>query len=1332
MSLRLDDCTITGPALPPQFVQFEMEKILVSRNLLPKTTGADGEQLQARWESFRRKLRDLTSLGGSIRVQNHVIEPLQSRLGYSKIERIPEAVMTSLKEPEDGGSVLVDDTTSTRLRFWSTEFESDIESPSRKNDAYRYSHLQVAKRVLYAAGQRYALLTNGIELRLVLDDPARRESQIIFDLDEWRKQRDVPDSYRLLIALVSPAGLKFLPDLIEQARLQQSRVTKELRLQARQAVEQFIQEVLQHPENRAYFERIEDKAELAKKLWKEGLILVYRLLFILKSESNDNPAKQFRFAASRIWRETYSPAIALANWVTPALNGEETGEMLETGLRQLFRMFVEGIESKELNVKPLGGALFGEDVTPILSHRKWGERAVALLLRNLMWAPRRKSSDALQRVHYGSLDVEELGRVYEALLELEPGIAQESMCRLRRQKLEVVVPIAQGEKYRAVVAAVGTTDETDNEDEDAEDAEEETGSRKKVKVEWIEQIPAGQFYLRVGIGRKASGSYYTPHSFVRFLVKETLTPLIAERSPESDPHPAELLKLKILDPAMGSGHFLVEACRFLGTALYEAVRTCDERAARAEAIAETRADRDVRDRARQEVLEYRSRIEALPIDSDALMQYLPSHSPTGHETDVAPKKAIALCMRLVAVHCLYGVDVNPLAVELAKLALWIETQSEGLPLTFMDHRLVVGNSLTGPFFEHLLTYPGNREPIDDLFAQGLRDTLSHALEHVLRLNHQLEANIGFEEADNKAKQSVKDELEQELAPFLALAAAWSGGVMLGEDGCDNQAYVELVKEVAGSGALPVRILPSDPIGKMLALGLGVQAIPTSGSELAALISAGNTIPAFSFDLHFAEVFYPDGKLADQFGFDVVLGNPPWDKLLPNDKEFFAAYQFDIINANTKRERKAIQDRLITHGEVAEVYQDYIFGFRSQEKIFAELYRYQVAVIDGEKTIGKQDAFRLFMERKAQLLSPVGYVGLVVPSAFHANEGATAIRQLYIETMDLKKCFSFVNSRKLFEIHSSFKFATVVAAKAGPTSSIECAFYLEDDKWLFDDSSPKLHYDLDFVRKTGGVYLSLLEIQDEYDARTIYDIYQESELFGTLIKENSISLGRELNMTDDAEKFIPSTMVLTDGLDSRDKDTMEMLLEKGLLSVVEGKSFWHYQDHWEERPNYLIEMAKILHKPLWLEASRYYRIAYRAIASSTNERTVIFCLLPPGGVFGNSAPVERNPREIHRSTALLICALANTFTFDWTARIRTGANVNQFILFSCPVPPFSSYESFAVHCALRLTCNHVGYAQLWREQVADAWHEMKSQLHFPVLTTDDFQPQVVFESSHLVS
>ena len=384
-------------------------------------------------------------------------------------------------------------------------------------------------------------------------------------------------------------------------------------------------------------------------------------------------------------------------------------------------------------MKPLGGALFGADATPVLSELQWGERAIAVLLDRLLWTSKQRGSMARERVHYGPLNVEDLGRVYEALLELEPGISTEPMCRLRRQKLEVVVPVAQGLKYRPPSSpSLGGTREQElesppelgdvgglsEEEFEEEDTEEETTTKgKKTKVEWIEEIPPDRFYLRVGLGRKASGSYYTPHSFVRFLVQETLGALVTERSSQANPDPCAILKLKVLDPAMGSGHFLVEACRFLGEKLYEACRLCDDRAIAAEQRAERAAQPDAREAALAEARLYRQRVIDLPDPDDKLVKYLPSSAPEGLESGYSQTEALALCRRLVAVHCLYGVDKNPLAVELAKLSLWIESHAEGLPLTFLDHRLVLGDSLTGAFFSHLLKEPLSQDDVQKLLYQ---------------------------------------------------------------------------------------------------------------------------------------------------------------------------------------------------------------------------------------------------------------------------------------------------------------------------------------------------------------------------------------------------------------------------------------------------------------------------------------------------------------------------------------------------------------------------------------------------------------------------------------
>ncbi|MBD2694251.1 hypothetical protein [Anabaena catenula] len=1273
----------------------------------------------------------MATRGGAVRVRNHVILPLLKLLEYDHIESAGE--VSTREGLESGGEVLVTADGKTKLRVWCTDFEIDLDAPARRGSAYRYSHLRSAQRVLLTCGERLGLLTNGVELRLLISDPARPDSQITIAIDPyWKRNRNLPDSFLLLLALASPSGVKALPDLVEKARLQQARVTKELRVQARRAVESFIQEILDHPANQGCLEDTESWEGLAKQLWKEGLIIIYRLLFILKLETSDNTAQAFSFASTSLWRNSFSPSTALASYARNVLDdGWETGSLLESGMRSLFKMFAEGLSCSELSVKPLGGALFGVDSTPILSSLTWGERAIAHLLDQLLWTTAQRGTKTRERVHYGPLNVEDLGRVYEALLELEPGITTEPMCRLRRQKLEVVLPISQGEKYRPVRSEDFTPQDIEDDDEEIEsEEEEETPKRgKKTKVEWIEEIPPNRFYLRVGLGRKASGSYYTPHSFVRFLVKETLEPQINERSPQQDPQPGEILKLKVLDPSMGSGHFLVEACRFLGDKLYEACRLCDELANEAEKQAEqAKFNNDLETFTKMSLLSknYRQRVIDLPDTDDKLVKYLPSSAPEGEESGYSQDEAKAICRRLVAVHCLYGVDKNPLAVELAKLSLWLESHAEGLPLTFLDHRLVVGDSLTGPFFEHLLKEPGTQHDVQKLLWQNVNQQFKQAINEALKHIRDLEATIGIDISDLIFKQAAKQKLDIALAPFKIVAAAWAGGVMLGDKSGDVD-YSNLVNIVGTTGDLPEDLADKPKLLEMIARGLDVENVPSQREDLLAVLVSGKCVSAFPYDLAFAEVFYPTGSLDNRRGFDAVLGNPPWDAVRPKAKEFFAAFDFDILAAPTKRERTEIENKLKSDNKIADLHKKYEVEFTEQHRIHDVIYKFQVVRINGDKTGGDPDAAKLFIERNTQLLHHSALTGVVIPSGFHANEGATGIRQLYFENMAIKCCYSFENRRKLFEIDSRFKFAAIIAKRGEITTEFPCAFYLHDDEWLFDRTSKhqSLNYTLDFVQKTGGKYLSLLELRSEKDLDVAKTCFANSESFGKVCDSLNIKLGRELHMTDDAWRFTPTSEILPEGKDPRDPDVAKQLLEMGYIILHEGKTFWHYDDRWDDSPRYLVSLTKLNDKYIYTERCKYIRLAYRSIASATNERTAIFSLLPAGITCGHSVGIEQNSNQRISSAPIFVIPIANSFIFDWCLRQMVAANVTQYLLFTTPIP-FSLidkqnffFKSFLSHSALRLTCNHTGYLPLWREQLNEEWREPnKPPFTFPVLSTDD--------------
>jgi hypothetical protein len=1040
VTFELRDCTFAGAALPEPFVKFELEPLLQKLDLLPKATGSEGKALGEQWEVLRKKLRSLGDSGGPTRVQNHVLDPLVERLGYGPSRR--ESEVTTREGLEDGGVVFATADGKAQLRAWALDVGADFDAPSKRGHAYRYSPSQRAERVLLTKGERLGLITDGRELRLLLCDPARRQSHIAVGLDRaggWRGARAVPDSYRLVLALASPAGLVKIADITDKARLTQTLVTNKLREQAKLAVTGFVQALLEDPQNVAILGGYLDKQALAQRLWNEALVVVYRLLFVFKLESSPDPARTFSFASTSLWRNTYSPNTALACVVDLFNKGEDTGRMLGDGLRALFRLFQEGLRSRELKVSPLGGMLFGPAATPLLDRLVWGESAAAELLDNLLWTPRAEATqkrprkiERLERplkeptktkqnqqrkverlrVHYGSLDVEDLGRVYEALLELEPGIATEPMCRLGWQKLEVVVPLAQGAPYRASVAPADDESDAVEGDEAEEEGEDDKPARGKSRVLWIEEIKTGRYYLRVGLGRKATGSYYTPHAFVRFLVQETLGPQVAERSPAEDPQPGAILGLKVLDPAMGSGHFLVEACRFLGDKLYESCRLCDELASAAEQQG---------DGARAAVLQ--QRVIDLPDPNDELVAYLPSRVVEGEASGLSQAKAIALCRRLVAVHCLYGVDKNPLAVELAKLSLWLESYAEGLPLTFLDHRLICGDSLTGPFFEKLGTYPKSGEEVRDLFSQKLTDRLKETLGEALAHVKALEASIGKDVADIELKREAKEKLDRALGPFKVLAQAWSGGVMLGELG-DDDAYRALMEAVAEKKN------PAEVIGKSAAL---TRMIDSARS-------------AISYDLEFPEVFYPEARARQRSSFCAIVGNPPWEGVQPDRREFCVNYMPAAFTASSKS-LPAIHLRLLDSSSAAR------FAWEDAERaVFAEkaiLSRLCAYLPSDSSDMGSGAVVEMalaFIDRSLAIASPITAMGLVLPGGFHANLSGTLLRQHLLDSHKLRLILGFKNNRSLFDISPGMRFDLVVAG--GVNASLSYRFGMTDTEGLF--------------------------------------------------------------------------------------------------------------------------------------------------------------------------------------------------------------------------------------------------------------------------------------------
>ena len=266
----------------------------------------------------------------------------------------------------------------------------------------------------------------------------------------------------------------------------------------------------------------------------------------------------------------------------------------------------------------------------------------------------------------------------------------------------------------------------------------------------------------------------------------------------------------------------------------------------------------------------------------------------------------------------------------------------------------------------------------------------------------------------------------------------------------------------------------------------------------------------------------------------------------------------------------------------------------------------------------------------------------------------------------------------------------------------------------------LKYSLDFVRRTGGVYLTLLELQSREDL----DVAEVCFAIGTplcqVCSRLVIRLGRELDMNRDSSRFTPAAKILASGETPLSPATAQLLIDRHYVVLLEGKNFWQYAEPPEQYPRYLVHLSRLADRQYLIEPARFFRLAYRQIQNAANVRTIIMTLVAPGAVSGHSVRIEVEPWSRPTHAPLRLMATANSFSFDFLMRVRSTANVTKFLMDASPTPLATACAGTAPDpFALRLTCNHSGYQPLWREQLDEAWREDgKSPMTWPVLAGDD--------------
>ena len=734
---------------------------------------------------------------------------------------------------------------------------------SIKYEHYSATPLDQMVQLCRASQCRLGLVTNG-ENWVLIDAPVGSMStSACWQARLWIQESISLQSFVHLLGISRffVAAEEQLPALIDRSLQYQDEVTSALGTQIQRAIEVLIQSLDKYDLESG---RVLLKGVTERELYEAALTVMMRLVFLLSAEERgllllDDGAYQKNYALSTL-------RMQLRN------EGPEILELRKDAwsrLLALFRMVYGGVEHEIFRLPALGGSLFDPDRFTFLEGRAKGtswriddakplpidNRTVLLLLEAIQQFEGRTLS-------YRSLDIEQMGYVYEGLLDrtvirttdviLDVGATRSAEKPLvSLTELETIGQSGSAALEAALVERSGSSISRIR-NELARSVDEPLSGklltacagdpllRDQIKPyanllrndSWGYPLvyPAGSYVVTAGSDRRETGSHYTPKTLTEAIVTETLTPLVYVGPAEGLPRenwklkpPEEILDLKICDPAMGSGAFLVQVCRWLSDRLIDAWANSE-----AEGLVITSEGQSKKSVEASELM---------PPDLEA---------------------RIVIARRLIAERCLYGVDINPLAVELAKLSIWLITLSKGRPFGFLDHNLRYGDSLLGLHnLDQLLDLSMNPsvQHQDRLYGRNINVAIKEAIS--LRKNLRLQPIRNIHDVELMAK--LNNEAREKLNISTIIADAFVGSVFKADG---NIAAIEVSTadiNISAGKAFEGSAIEASRLQELAYLGLSADLPIGKGVR-----------KAFHWPLEFPEVFQRTNS-----GFNAIVGNPPF-------------------------------------------------------------------------------------------------------------------------------------------------------------------------------------------------------------------------------------------------------------------------------------------------------------------------------------------------------------------------------------------------------------------------------------------------------------------------
>ena len=858
---------------------------------------------------------------------------------------------------------------------------------------------------------------------------------------------------------------------------------------------------------------------------------------------------------------------------------------------------------------------------------------------------------------------------------------------------------------------------------------EQLGTLYERLLEWRPVIREGQVSAQLQPhARKDTGSYYTPPELVRFIVEQTLEPLVAEREEQfrelavslvpdthdtdnrdfearrreltaADPA-AAVLQLKALDPAMGSGHFLVAALDYLTVEI-------DRLAGLGAEVAGWLPD----DAPYVSPLETRI--------ANIRGEILGQSAAGGWELDPDSLTDRAIIRRLVLKRCIYGVDLNPLAVELAKMSLWLHSFTVGAPLTFLDHHLRCGDSLVGGWLA---------QTADDIRTAGggFANYVFARMTAAARSIHAIEQIDDSDVAEVRESASLFRSMEESVTPARRILNFFAGLRWMAA-GANNRPLAlrhprQLRRQIGDDHATAVAWWLGQDFDTQLRLlehGASVlteedrQADGFDYAGFARFFALWRVVEELAeerrmlhWELTFPGVF--DDWIPRSGGFDAVIGNPPWEVVKLEEVRWFQSRRADIASATPASHRRDLIAQLESDNDP--LYHDYADALAQANTMR------QYGRTSGDYPLlssGDTNLYWLFMERANALGNPNSVIALLTPSGIYADRSVARFFRSIVEASRLLALYDFQNSRGLGreaffpDVHRSYKFCTMIIGGTSRTAEeVPCGFLLND---LPNDTDAERLLTIratDFALvnpSTGTVPIFL----NRRDADIALDIYRNHPVLGSenraLESLNAISrFAMVAHMTNDSSEFRTAEQLVSEGYYPVGLNRYRMGAQE-MLPLFQSRMIHQYDHRLNSvgfNPNnaqnrYVsVPITDEQHRnPLFYSMPYYwihqdfvrgkfsdtpaYAIGFRNNARTQDERTLISTVVPWAG-YGHSLPImiadSAEVVDVFNDIAPLWAANFSSFIMDFVVKRKLqGANISYYILDQLPVITRAAYD-----------------------------------------------------------